>query len=92
MGIIAGFLSQATLKFLLNFGTLSYCLSYNAQSDFFTSYKIALNPECKEPSCQSIQKRKREKEVELLIGKVERVKKEQPKVEHKTNEWGIEVV
>lgn len=52
MGIIAGFLSQATLKFLLNFGTLSYCLSYNAQSDFFSSYKIATNPECKEPSCQ----------------------------------------
>ncbi len=52
MGIIAGFLSQATLKYLLNFGSLSYCLSYNAQSDFFTSYKIAVNPECKEPSCQ----------------------------------------
>jgi ubiquitin-like modifier-activating enzyme 5 len=52
MGIIAGFLSQATLKFLLNFGLLSYCLSYNAQSDFFSSYKIAINPECKEPSCQ----------------------------------------
>ena len=52
MGIIAGFLCQATLKFLLNFGTLSYCLSYNAQSDFFTSYKIAINPECKEPTCQ----------------------------------------
>jgi ubiquitin-like modifier-activating enzyme 5 len=52
MGIIAGFLSQATLKFLLNFGSLSYCLSYNAQSDFFTSYKITINPECKEPSCQ----------------------------------------
>jgi len=52
MGIIAGFLSQATLKYLLNFGTLAFCLSYNAQSDFFTSYKIAINPECKEPSCQ----------------------------------------
>jgi ubiquitin-like modifier-activating enzyme 5 len=47
MGIIAGFLCQAALKFLLNFGTLSHCLSYNAQSDFFTSYKIAINPECK---------------------------------------------
>ena len=47
MGIIAGFLSQAALKFLLNFGSLSHCLSYNAQSDFFTSYKIAINPECK---------------------------------------------
>ncbi len=47
MGIIAGFLCQASLKYLLNFGSLSHCLSYNAQSDFFTSYKIAINPECK---------------------------------------------
>jgi ubiquitin-like modifier-activating enzyme 5 len=47
MGIIAGFLSQSVLKYLLNFGFLSHCLSYNAQSDFFSSYKIAINPECK---------------------------------------------
>jgi ubiquitin-like modifier-activating enzyme 5 len=59
MGIIAGFLSQATLKFLLNFGNLSYCLAYNAQTDFFNSYKISINPECKEPSCQQNQKSKR---------------------------------
>ena len=75
MGIIAGFLSQATLKFLLNFGTLSHCLSYNALSDFFTSYKIAINKECKEPSCQKIQKRKRDQEATILIDRVERVKK-----------------
>ena len=92
MGIIAGFLSQATLKFLLNFGTLAHCLSYNAQSDFFTSYKIAINSECKEPSCQRIQKLKATGEATILIGKVERPKKEQAKVEHKVNEWGIEVV
>ena len=47
MGIIAGFLSQATLKYLLEFGSLSYCLCYNAQIDFFNSYKIAVNPDCK---------------------------------------------
>ena len=75
MGIIAGFLSQATLKFLLNFGTLSYCLSYNAQSDFFNSYKIALNPECKEPSCQENRKLKESGKLPLLISKVERAKK-----------------
>jgi ubiquitin-like modifier-activating enzyme 5 len=44
MGIIAGFLCQAVLKFLLNFGTLSYVLSYNAQTDYFSNYKIAINP------------------------------------------------
>lgn len=92
MGIIAGFLCQAVLKFLLNFGTLSHCLSYNAQSDFFSSYKIAINPECKEPTCQQSQKKKREGELPKLIGKVERLKKEKPAAKQSLNEWGIEVV
>jgi len=76
MGIIAGFLSQAVLKFLLNFGKLSYCLSYNAQTDFFNSYKIAVNPECKEPSCQEIQSKKKKGETPSLINQIERPKKE----------------
>lgn len=92
MGIIAGFLSQAVLKFLLNFGTLSHCLTYNAQSDFFSNYKIAINPECKEPSCQEIQKKKKNCEIEILINKVERKKKELKPIEHNKNDWGIEVV
>lgn len=92
MGIIAGFLSQAVLKFLLNFGSLSHCLSYNAQTDFFNSYKIAINPECKEPSCQENQAKKKKGELPILINQVERPKKEQKKVEHKANDWGIEVV
>ena len=92
MGIIAGFLSQAVLKFLLNFGSLSYCLSYNAQTDFFNSYKIAVNPECKEPTCQLCQSKKKKGELPLLIDQIERPKKEQKKIEHKVNEWGIEVV
>lgn len=82
MGIIAGFLSQATLKFLLNFGNLSYCLSYNAQTDFFNSYKIAINPECKEPSCQENQKSKRSGCLGRLIGRIEREKKEVQKAKH----------
>lgn len=92
MGIIAGFLSQATLKFLLNFGTLSYCLSYNAQTDFFNSYKIAINPECKEPSCQENQAKKKKGELPSLLHRVEREKKQKKKAEHSANDWGIQIV
>lgn len=92
MGIIAGFLSQSVLKYLLNFGTLSYCLSYNAQTDFFNSYKIAINPDCKEPSCQENRAKKEKGELPLLVGQIERPKKEVKKVEHKVNNWGIEMV
>ena len=92
MGIIAGFLSQASLKFLLNFGSLSHCLTYNAQTDFFNSYKIAINPECKEPTCQNIRKKKEKGELPSMLGLVEREKKEKKKAEHSSNDWGIEVV
>jgi hypothetical protein len=35
---------------------------------------------------------KREGKIPLLISQVERKKKEQKKVEHKANEWGIEIL
>jgi len=40
MGIIAGFLSQNVLKFLLGFGEVSPFLGYNAFSDFFPLYPM----------------------------------------------------
>jgi len=43
MGITAGFLVQNALKYLLEFGDVSFCLCYNARSDFFSNYTIQLN-------------------------------------------------
>ena len=47
MGITAGFLVQNALKYLLNFGEVSFCLTYNSRTDFFSNYLIRINPECK---------------------------------------------
>ena len=39
MGIVAGFLVQNTLKYLLNFGSVSHYLGYNAMQDFFPTMR-----------------------------------------------------
>lgn len=37
MGVVAGFLVQNSLKYLLNFGKVSAYLGYNALTDYFPS-------------------------------------------------------
>lgn len=56
MGIIAGFLSQTVLKFLLRFGEVSPFLGYNAFSDFFPKYPLTPNPDCSDRKCLELQK------------------------------------
>ena len=56
MGIIAGFLSQTVLKYLLKFGEVSPFLGYNAFSDFFPKYPLTPNPDCTDKKCQELQK------------------------------------
>ncbi|CCW65293.1 unnamed protein product [Phytomonas sp. EM1] len=51
MGIIAGFLAQNTLKFLLNFGTVSEYIGYDAMQDVFPRITIKANPECRNHLC-----------------------------------------
>merc|ERR1719198_1274754 len=55
MGITAGFLAQATLKFLLKFGEVSPFLGYDALGDFFPTYPMVANPECANPACRRLQ-------------------------------------
>ncbi|KAL7068130.1 thif family protein [Cryptosporidium serpentis] len=54
--IIAGLLINNCLKYLLNFGESSFFLGYNALSDFFPRYLIALNPDCCDEWCRYRQK------------------------------------
>lgn len=56
MGIIAGFLSQTVLKYLLDFGEVSQFLGYNAFTDFFPRYPLSPNPDCSDRRCQERQK------------------------------------
>ncbi|EAA14835.4 AGAP009012-PA [Anopheles gambiae str. PEST] len=51
MGIVAGMLVQNTLKYLLNFGTVSDYLGYNAMIDFFPRMSLKPNPTCDDRFC-----------------------------------------
>lgn len=87
MGITAGFLAQATLKYLLKFGTVSNFLGYDALGDYFPTYSMSPNPECLNSFCRKRQEewKSRPKEVEEEKPKVE----EEPAELHPDNEWGI---
>ncbi|KAI6204383.1 Ubiquitin-like modifier-activating enzyme 5 [Aphelenchoides besseyi] len=61
MAVVAGFLVQNTLKFLLNFGEVSHYLGYNALADFFPRQQMKPNPQCDDRWCQKRQKEYQEK-------------------------------
>lgn len=88
MGIVAGFLVQNTLKYLLDFGDVSYYLGYNAMQDFFPKMTLRPNPNCEDRYCKQRQqeyesKPKAEKKVEETVD---------DKPVHEDNEWGISLV
>jgi len=90
MGIVAGFLVQNTLKFLLKFGKVSHYLGYNAMEDFFPSMRMRPNEQCDEYYC-----RKRQAEHQAMLAarpKVEEVVVVEEAVVHEDNEWGISCV
>jgi len=87
MGIVAGFLVQNALKFLLKFGRVSHYLGYNAMEDFFPSMTLRPNPNCDDVHCKQRQKEylarpKVQKQTEII---------EETPV-HEDNEWGISLV
>lgn len=55
MGVVAGILVQNVLKFLLNFGTVSFYLGYNAMQDFFPTMSMKPNPQCDDRNCRKQQ-------------------------------------
>lgn len=89
MGVVAGILVQNVLKFLLNFGTVSFYLGYNAMQDFFPTMSMKPNPQCDDRNCRRQQEEYKKKEAALprqeIVPEVE-------KIIHEDNEWGIELV
>ncbi|KAF3425860.1 hypothetical protein E2986_09969 [Frieseomelitta varia] len=88
MGIVAGFLVQNALKYLLNFGDVTYYLGYNAMQDFFPIMTLKPNPNCEDRYCRKHQldyasKPKPEQRVEEAV---------EDKPLHEDNEWGITLV
>lgn len=90
MGIVAGFLVQNTLKYLLKFGNVTYYLGYNAMQDYFPTMAMKPNPTCDDRKCQRRQKEYQESEA----SKPPEPKKEEKEdaVVHEDNDWGISLV
>ncbi|BFZ21745.1 hypothetical protein BsWGS_24784 [Bradybaena similaris] len=91
MAVVAGFLVQNVLKYLLGFGQVSYYLGYNALQDFFPTMRLRPNPGCDDTYCQKQQRLFQEREAakpkeEVSAPQVEEV------VVHDENEWSIEIV
>jgi len=90
MGIVAGFLVQNTLKYLLKFGTVSHYLGYNAMLDFFPTMSMKPNPGCDEYHCK---KRQEDRAKELLEKPEEVIElQEEEVIVHEDNDWGISLV
>ncbi|XP_023328548.1 ubiquitin-like modifier-activating enzyme 5 [Eurytemora carolleeae] len=90
MGIVAGFLVQNTLKYLLKFGQVSMYLGYNAMLDFFPTMTMKPNESCDEYFC-----RQRQKEFVIELAKrpkEEVVEEVEEAVVHEDNDWGISLV
>lgn len=87
MGVVAGFLVQNTLKYLLKFGTVSHYLGYNALQDFFPTMQMKPNPQCDDSFCRQRQKDFLDREASLPKPIAE--EKEEEEIVHDENEWGI---
>ncbi|KAM8980438.1 ubiquitin-like modifier-activating enzyme 5 [Sarcophilus harrisii] len=90
MGVVAGILVQNVLKFLLNFGTVSFYLGYNAMQDFFPTMSMKPNPQCDDRNCRK-QQEEYQKKIAALP-KQEVVERQEEEILHEDNDWGIELV
>lgn len=90
MGVVAGFLVQNVLKYLLKFGQVSYYLGYNALQDFFPAMALKPNPQCDDRHC--VRQQEEYKKREAAKPKVEVVEEKVEEAVHEENEWGIELV
>lgn len=55
MGIVSALLVQNTLKYLLQFGKVSFFVGYSAATDYFPAYAIGPNKECENSHCRALQ-------------------------------------
>ncbi|XP_052748883.1 ubiquitin-like modifier-activating enzyme 5 [Galleria mellonella] len=88
MGIVAGFLVQNTLKYLLEFGTVSHYLGYSALTDFFPTMSLKPNPQCDDRECVRRQQEARRRPAVELATEVT----EDAAPLHADNHWGISLV
>lgn len=97
MGIIAGLLAQNILKYLLNFGEVSYLLSYNALSNFFSDTILLPNEQCSDQNCIKLQKDFTNKLINSRKPKlddknIEKIKEISEEEKKEFNKWGLSIV
>nr|KAG5709467.1 hypothetical protein BaRGS_023149 [Batillaria attramentaria] len=90
MGVVAGFLVQNVLKYLLGFGQVAYYLGYNALDDFFPTMAMKPNEECDDRHCRLRQKEHQAREA--AKPKVEKAEVKEEEIVHDDNSWGISLV
>ncbi|RHY70884.1 hypothetical protein DYB38_009424 [Aphanomyces astaci] len=84
MGVVAGLLVQNALKYLLQFGQVSYYLGYSAMTDFFPRDLMRPNPECGSRYC-------RRQQTQHLNWSPTAWNRDEEEVTHEDNDWGIQV-
>ena len=95
MGMVAGFLVQNTLKYLLSFGHVSAYLGYNAMKDYFPTMEIGANPGCSNSLCCKLQVKYAEEKKQRQLAKEKEALAAAQEDEgplHEENEWSISVV
>ena len=92
MGIIAAFLVQNALKYLLKFGKVSRYLGYNALLDFFPTMTLKPNEECADSFCVKRQKEFQIAEAKRLAEYVEAPVEQVEENLHLDNEFGNLVI
>ncbi|KAK2189410.1 hypothetical protein NP493_107g04027 [Ridgeia piscesae] len=91
MGIVAGFLVQSALKYLLGFGKVSAYLGYNALEDFFPTMALQPNPQCDDRYCLEQQASYQKRLSEMPPEPVKEAKEEE-QITHEENDWDIQLV
>nr|CAD7570627.1 unnamed protein product [Timema californicum] len=91
MGIVAGFLVQNTLKYLLGFGEVTYYLGYSALTDFFPTMRLRPNTMCDDNHCRQRQAEFQAKPPVQKEGTGTAVSGGH-EVVHEDNDWGITLV
>ena len=89
MAITAGCLVQNALKKLLQFGSVSNFLGYDALNDFFPRYSLRPNPECDNRHCREWAEKRKDVKIEEDNQKDAADLSEI--VHEDGNEWNIEI-
>eukprot|EP01012_Entosiphon_sulcatum_P039924 TRINITY_DN5344_c0_g1_i1.p2 TRINITY_DN5344_c0_g1~~TRINITY_DN5344_c0_g1_i1.p2 ORF type:complete len:381 (-),score=79.48 TRINITY_DN5344_c0_g1_i1:65-1207(-) len=97
MGIVAGFLAQNVLKYLLKFGAVTDYLGYDALQDHFPTLPLRPNPDCTNAWCVRRQREAQEQQQQQQAAKKDEEAQQQQKPSPASarsalaEEWGMSV-